>query len=94
MLRSVLQAIESAHGPVHVAALSQQLGIDRAALEGMISYWVQKGRLQDLDAVASCDDRHNHGHCGSGCGGGGCNFVARMPKSYTIHLSESSNSRS
>lgn len=86
MLRTVLQAIESTNGPVHVAALSQQLGIDRAALEGMISYWVQKGRLQDLDAAA-CDDDHSHNHCGSGCGGT-CNFVARMPKSYTIHPSE------
>jgi len=92
MLRAVLQAIESAGGPVHVGALSQQLGIERSALEGMIAYWVQKGRLQSVDAQGGCDDQA--GHCGPGCGSQGCNFVARMPKSYTLPLRASAPKQS
>lgn len=85
MLRTVLQAIESADGPVHLGALSQQLGIERSALEGMIAYWVQKGRLQSVDDKGACSDQP--GHCGAGCGGShSCNFVARMPKSYALQL--------
>lgn len=91
MLRAVLQAIESADGPIHLGALSQQLGIERSALEGMISYWVQKGRLQSVDDNAACGEQQ--GHCGGGCGGSHtCSFVARMPKSYTIQLSPAKQS--
>jgi len=85
MLREVLHAIESADGPVHVAALSQQLGIERTALEGMIEYWVRRGRLQER-APAELLCAPSAGHCGSTCAGAaGCPFVARMPKSYIIH---------
>jgi len=84
MLRDVLHAIESANGPVHVAALSQQLGIDRSALEGMIDYWVRKGRLQAPTATETvCAP--SAGHCGGGCSGAAaCLFVARMPKAYVV----------
>lgn len=86
MLREVLQAIEAADGPVHVGALSQQLQIDRSVLEGMIDYWVRKGRLQ-----ARRTEEHvcasTASHCGGGCSGAAaCPFIARMPKSYSIEL--------
>lgn len=86
MLREVLQAIETADGPVHLGALSQQLGIDRSALEGMIDYWVRKGRLQARQAEDSVCAPAS-GHCGGGCtGAAACPFIARMPKSYIIEL--------
>ncbi|MBP6471191.1 MAG: hypothetical protein KBE23_01705 [Chloroflexi bacterium] len=86
MLKEVLHAIESANGPVHVAELSRQLGIERTALEGMIAYWVQHGRLQDDSAPQeSCDPG---GHCGPTCTGTAtCAFVVKMPKSYSVKRS-------
>ena len=83
MLKEVLHAIEAANGPVHVAELSRQLGIERTALEGMIAYWVQHGRLQDDSAPQdSCGPA---GHCGPTCTGTStCAFVVKMPRSYTL----------
>ncbi len=84
MLKQVLQAIETADGPVHIAALSRQLGIERSALDGMIAFWVQKGRLQDSEtADTACAP--TSGHCGPTCTPTGrCAFVAKMPKSYSL----------
>ena len=86
MLKEVLHAIEAANGPVHVAELSRQLGIERTALEGMIAYWVQHGRLQDDSAPQdSCGPA---GHCGPTCTGTStCAFVVKMPKSYSVKRS-------
>jgi len=86
MLKEVLHAIEAANGPVHVGELSRQLGIERTALEGMIAYWVQHGRLQDDSAPQdSCGPA---GHCGPTCTGTStCAFVVKMPKSYSVKWS-------
>jgi hypothetical protein len=82
MLKVVLESIESADGPVHVAELSQRLGIERSALEGMIAYWVRKGRLVDDDDTACAPSA---GHCFTSCtGAANCAFVAKMPKSYSV----------
>ena len=86
MLREVLQAIEGADGAVHIGELSQRLGIERSALEGMIDYWVHKGRLQLRDSDEA-DGSSTSGHCGSSCTGTAtCHFVARMPKTFTVQL--------
>jgi hypothetical protein len=82
VLKLVLNSIESSKGPVHVAELSQRLGIEKSALEGMIEYWVRKGRLYDSDAEICAP---NPGHCSSSCTGAtNCAFVAKMPKSYVV----------
>ena len=82
MLKLVLQSIESSKGPVHVAELSQRLGIERSALVGMIDYWVRKGRLYDSDGAACAPST---GHCSTSCtGAANCPFVAKMPKMYEI----------
>lgn len=83
MLREVLQAIETADGPVHVATLSQRLGIERTAGGHDCLLGAQRPLVQESDAATvaapSC------GHCGTTCAGvHDCPFVARMPKSYTV----------
>jgi hypothetical protein len=84
MLKRVLQEVEATNGPIHTAELSRRLGIERSALEGMIAYWVRKGRLMDgeeTDQVCS----PTAGHCGATCSGtANCAFIARMPRSYTV----------
>ncbi|MFN2190409.1 MAG: FeoC-like transcriptional regulator [Candidatus Promineifilaceae bacterium] len=82
MLKLVLQTIESSKGPVRVSELSQRLGIERGALEGMIDYWVQKGRLYDSDGAACAPSGSG---CGSSCSGAArCSFIAKMPKMYEV----------
>lgn len=82
MLKLVLESIEGTKGPVNVAELSQRLGIERSALEGMIAYWVQKGRLIDDDGMA-CSPAS--ARCSTSCTGAStCAFVAKMPKSFTV----------
>lgn len=88
LLREVLRELEAAEGPVNMNALSQKLGVERSALEGMIQFWVRKGRLKD-------DERENEqifatcggGSCGGGCPGPqGCPYVLKMPRTFTLTL--------
>ena len=49
MLRQVLHEVESAEGSMSLNDLGRKLNVERSALEGMIAYLVQKGKLQDYD---------------------------------------------
>jgi hypothetical protein len=86
MLGKVLQTIKMSQKPISLAALSQDLKIERSALEGMLAYWVQKGRIK-------VEDQNNEtpgytcasGSCGPTCSGAdNCVFMAKMPKVYKI----------
>ena len=83
MLNQVLQEITNANEPLSLTALSSRLGIERGALEGMLTYWVRKGRLKDDDVQN--ESGQVAGSCGGNCSGASaCSFVARMPKSYSV----------
>jgi hypothetical protein len=78
MLQQVLQAFEQADRPLALDELSRQLGIEPSALDGMIRFWVRKGRLRD-SALAGCSS------CSAHCGGGSaCTFQSQGPR--TIEL--------
>ena len=83
MLNQVLREIETAQGPITVRELSRKLEIEANALEGMIQFWVRKGRIQDDDAPKSCNEEI--GDCSTSCcGTTNCTFIAKMPKTYSI----------
>jgi hypothetical protein len=85
MLNQVLQEIANANEPLSLTVLSSRLGVERGALEGMLDYWVRKGRLKDDDVHADRRDGQGGGSCGPTCGGANsCSFVAKMPKSYSL----------
>ncbi|MEA3349339.1 MAG: FeoC-like transcriptional regulator [Chloroflexota bacterium] len=89
MLNQVLHAIENAHGTINLADLSRKLGIERSALEGMITFWVRKGRLRDDDAdlaaAGAAMPTCASASCSDSCPGmAACPFVAKMPKTYSI----------
>jgi len=90
MLSLVLQEIAQSNYPVSLADLSRKLEIERGALEGMLAYWVRKGRLRDADGPVESGCGSNgansiSGVCGSTCTGvTNCAFVARMPKMYSL----------
>lgn len=45
-LYAVLDAIQHADGPLSLYQLARQLDIEPSAAQGMIDFWVQKGRLR------------------------------------------------
>ena len=82
MLSQVFHEIENARGPVTIRDLCYKLDVDRDALEGMLQFWIRKGRIQN-DAYKSEDLKG--GSCGNSCGGvTNCAFIAKMPKTYQI----------
>ena len=88
MLNQVLREIETAQGPITVRELSRKLEIEVNALEGMIQFWVRKGRIQDDDASKSCNEEI--GDCSTSCcGTAECAFIAKMPKTFSIPVADS-----
>jgi hypothetical protein len=87
VLRQVLAELEAASGPVNINELSRKLGIDRSALEGMIQFWVRKGRLKSgAQAAAELSEQCTTGSCGCACGGPvECPYVIKVPQSYTLN---------
>lgn len=88
MLRELLRIVESAGGAISLTELSRRLGVDAAALDGMLDFWVRKGRLR-LDtasgmACAATDGDKAVGMCGSCSGATGCPFMARLPRAYRV----------
>jgi hypothetical protein len=68
MLTRVLDTIADKRHPITITELSQELNIERNALEGMIQFWVRKGRLwidkkETGNPVCSCTI--NSDSCGS-----------------------------
>lgn len=83
-LYAVLHAIEDRGGPVSLRQLGLELGIEPDALQGMIDFWVQKGRLrlQGASEGALCAV----GGCG-GCPASGpeaCPILMHMPRRYEV----------
>ena len=86
MLNQVLQEIETTQSALSLGDLSRKLGIERSALDGMIQFWVLKGRLVDDDAAETqAGTVCPIGSCGASCRGtSNCAFVVKMPKTYSI----------
>ena len=90
MLREVLQAVESAEGPITLSELSRQLNLDPRVLDGMLEHWSHRGKLVvDNGAATVCAGVPMPGRCtcGSSASGDGCPFMARLPKSYAVFAS-------
>jgi hypothetical protein len=89
MLKQVLEELNSAKSALNLNELSHKLGVERTALEGMIAYLVQKGKLQDDEkaheaAMGLC----NSGSCGGSCPGPqGCPFVIKVPRTFSLPAS-------
>ena len=76
-LKGVLDHFAAAGGPVSLATMAQQLAIDPGVLEGMIAYWVRKGKVREVFAQGG-------GDC-TRCGvAGNCPFVVPMPRTYEL----------
>ena len=58
-LREVLDAFEQA-GPLSLPQLAKRLNVEPNTLEGMIQFWVNKGKLREVSyqGCASCGVQH------------------------------------
>lgn len=91
MLHAILHELQTTPEPITITQLSRKLGVQRSALEGMIQFWVRKGRLSiddDLGGgaaeVSVCDSKA----CLRSCPGPQqCPLVTAPLKSYTTHHS-------
>lgn len=86
MLRDVLQAVESAQGPVTLVELSRRLAIDPGVLDGMLQHWERKGKLTlSAGSAVACgaDCATIECTCGTGVANSCCPFIARLPRSYS-----------
>jgi hypothetical protein len=89
MLQQLMQEIEAVGGTVSVRQLSQRLGVETSALEGMLDYLVRKGRLVEYSSWGcselSAESDGQIPSCASVCPGArGCPFLAKQPKTYTL----------
>jgi hypothetical protein len=83
MLNQVLREMQAVQGTVRLNELAARLNTDPSALEGMIAFWVSKGRLNPVSmdsGGSSCASP-----CAGSCpGAAACPFVAKMPKMYEV----------
>lgn len=75
LLRQVLHAFEDARETRTLAQLARELDIAPGMLEGLIAYWVRKGRLRESGSGPACNT------CGRA---EGCPFVLKLPRSYEL----------
>lgn len=79
-LRAVLTAFEQSKAPLSLAQLAADLSVPPAILEGMIDFWVRKGRLQETGTVGSACAACGHGKS--------CPLVVKTPRRYELVTGE------
>lgn len=73
-LREVLNRFDDASNPVSLRQMAHELKIEPGVLQGMIDYWVRKGRLREISS-----DGQNCQTCGIKSA---CPFVVALPRYY------------
>ncbi len=86
MLQQILQELEATQGPVSLSDLARKLDVERSALEGMIEFWVRKGRLKDDTQEANAIySLCNSAACGGSCPASQeCHPVTKMPRTFSL----------
>jgi hypothetical protein len=83
-LRRVLDEIQSERGPISLAELSRRLDVEQSALEGMIDFWIQKGRLRAdlfLSAPTSCASDQCDASCPKAAS---CGHMTNLPRTFSL----------
>ncbi len=82
MLQQVLREIEQATGPLSLGDLARKLDVDRSTLDGMLTFWVRKGRIvvSDVDGQTCATG----GGCTSCDSSTGCPFAGAAPRTFAL----------
>jgi hypothetical protein len=78
-LREVLRAFETAPGPLSLNDIARDLDITPGMLDGMIDYWVRKGKIRPAASGSTCGTCSACSHLKS-C----CTYSPAMPRSYLL----------
>lgn len=70
-LRQVLAAFERADAPLPLAQVARDLDLPLERLEGMVEYWVRRGRIRESGATAAALSCARYGSCP---------YVLRLPR--------------
>jgi response regulator of citrate/malate metabolism len=79
-LSQVLDAFDNTRDPLTLNQIAGSLGISQARLEGMIQYWVRKGKLREAISYSDC------GTCGRG---ENCPYTIELPRTYELVTEDS-----
>jgi hypothetical protein len=75
-LRQVLNIFEESAHPLSLAEIARDLGVEAGVLEGMLQYWVHRGRLREVSGDAAiCPMCSKHEHCA---------IMPDMPRRYEL----------
>jgi hypothetical protein len=83
LLREVLHAFEEADRPLSLTDMARALDIAPGTLEGMIDYWVRKGKIRECSSGSMCES--------CGCAKS-CAYSPNMPRRYELVTDESAES--
>lgn len=82
-LRAVLDRFDQQTAPVSLRQMAREMDLEPGVLDGMIAYWVRKGRLREV--TSSGEACHTCGVKGA------CPFVVLMPRYFErVHEGDSS----
>lgn len=86
MLQEILKEIRTSNSAINMNEMSRKLGVERSALEGMISQLVRMGRLKDQrqaleENMAACATPSCAGSCP---GSKTCPFTTKMPRTFSL----------
>jgi hypothetical protein len=80
-LREVLRAFETANGPLSLGDIARDLDITPGMLDGMIEYWVRKGKIRPAAGGPTCSSCSYSKSC--------CTYSPTMPRSYLLVTDDS-----
>ncbi len=75
LLRQVLTLFETASTPLSLPQMAHALSVSPQRLEGMLEYWVRKGKIRQSGATMACGSCH---------GQGACPFMLHLPRSFEL----------
>jgi hypothetical protein len=80
-LREVLRAFEDARRPLSFNDIARDLDITPGMLDGMIDYWVRKGKIRPVVSGAACASCRSAKSC--------CTYSPNTPRSYILVTGDS-----
>ena len=79
MLKRIMDEFKKSSGPLDLHELSQRLGIEKSALDGMLQLLVRQGKLNEVDlGTGACV------HCDGRLGCGSIQMSSLMGKTYEL----------
>jgi hypothetical protein len=82
-LRQVLNLFEHTANPLSLTEVARSLDLEQGVLEGMLQYWVHKGRLREVSGDA--------GICPMCSKSESCTIMPDMPRRYELVTGQPTN---